>query len=312
MPYLLTRLFGASAPPDTLLRLHAEAPTFDLQSHSQHSDGELSPREVVEAAAAAGVELLSLTDHDTVDGVAEADAAARSAGLRLVTGVEISAIDAGTRDLHILGYLIDPADRSLRARLEQSRRDREARAEAMIEAVRALGFELDERPLQQRAAHGKSIGRPHIAEAVTGHPANSERLAAEECADPSAFLEAYLIDGRPAFRPRRAPSVAEAIEMIHAAGGVAVWAHPFWDVATPDEVIATVDRFVADGLDGVECFYRTHTREQTQLLAVHCERLGLLITGSADFHGPHHRQFSRFRAFSTFGRKPVLGRIADS
>jgi predicted metal-dependent phosphoesterase TrpH len=285
-------------------------PWFDLQSHSHHSDGELTPTAVVQAAAAAGVQLLSLTDHDTVDGVAEAAEAARKAGLRLVSGVEISALDGRQRDLHILGYLIDERDPVLRSRLEGYRRDRKARAEAMIDALRGLGFELDEEPLRARAAHGKSVGRPHIAEAVVRHPANAPRLAAEDCVDPSAFLEAYLIEGRPAFRPRRAPSVPEAITAIHDAGGVAVWAHPFWDVSNPADVLAAIDRFVDGGLDGIECFYATHGREQAELLADRCAELSLLSTGSADFHGPHHREFSKFLAFSTFGREPVLGPIA--
>jgi 3',5'-nucleoside bisphosphate phosphatase len=285
-------------------------PWFDLQSHSQHSDGELTPGAVVAAAAAAGVKLLSLTDHDTIDGVAEAADAARAHAVRLVSGVEISALDAGRRDLHILGYLVDERDPRLRARLESYRRDRQARAEAMIAAVRELGFELDEEPLHARAAHGKSVGRPHIAEAVVGHATNAQRLEAEDCVDPSAFLEAYLIEGRPAFRPRRAPSVPDAIAAIHDAAGVAVWAHPFWDVAKPEEVLDAIDRFVAAGLDGVECFYATHGREQAELLADRCAELSLLSTGSADFHGPHHREFSRFLAFSTFGREPVLGPIA--
>jgi 3',5'-nucleoside bisphosphate phosphatase len=285
-------------------------PTFDLQSHSQHSDGALSARDVVEAAATAGVELLSLTDHDTVDGVQEAIHTANQLGLRLVTGVEISAIDLGGRDLHILGYAIADQDPVLRRRLEAYRGDRETRAAAMIEALRELGFELDEAPLQARAAQGKSVGRPHIAEAAVRHPANAERLSAEDRLEPSAFLEAYLIQGRPAFRPRQVPSIAEAIDTIHDARGVAIWAHPFWDVAVPAEVLATIDRFVAIGLDGVECFYATHTRERTHLLADRCATLKLLSTGSDDFHGPEHRQFSKFRAFSTFGREPVLGPIA--
>ncbi len=290
--------------------MHAEPPVFDLQSHSHHSDGELSPRAVVEAAAEAGVELLALTDHDTVDGVGEALSAAGSARLRVVSGVEISAIDASGQDLHILGYLIDASDPDLRNRLEQSRRERGARAEAMIAAVQELGFAVDEDALRKRREQGKSIGRPHVAAAVVGDPANAARLAAEGCAEVSAFLEAYLIEGRPAFRRRRAPSVARAIGTIHDAGGIAVWAHPFFDVAEPRAVLATIDRFVADGLDGVECFYATHTREQAELLAAHCAERRLLSTGSADFHGPRHRHFSRFRAFSTFGLEPTLGPIA--
>jgi hypothetical protein len=104
--------------------------------------------------------------------------------------------------------------------------------------------------------------------------------------------------------------VADSIATIHEAGGVAVWAHPFWDVSEPPAVLETIERFHSYGLDGVECFYATHTREQTELLADRCGELGLLSTGSADFHGPDHAHFSRFRAFSTFGRDPVLGPIA--
>jgi predicted metal-dependent phosphoesterase TrpH len=104
--------------------------------------------------------------------------------------------------------------------------------------------------------------------------------------------------------------VAEAVEAIHAAGGVAIWAHPFWDVEDPEEVLAMIDRFRALGIDGVEAFYVTHTREQTELLAARCEDLELLSTGSADFHGPDNRLFSRFMAFDTEGLRPNLGPIA--
>jgi predicted metal-dependent phosphoesterase TrpH len=285
------------------------APTFDLQSHSIHSDGALKPREVVAAAADAGVELLSLTDHDSVDGVEEALSAASRAGIRLVTGVEISALDVDQRDLHILGYVVDPADRQLLERLEYYREDRQRRAAAMTAALRELGFELDESVLEARAAQGKSIGRPHLALAVVSHPANAERLAGEQRQEPSAFLEAYLIEGRPAFRSRESPTVPEAIEAIHEAGGLAVWAHPFWDISAADEVLAAIERFRAAGIDGVECFYATHSRQQAVLVADRCAELGMLATGSSDFHGPRHREFSRFRAFSTYGREPVLGPI---
>jgi predicted metal-dependent phosphoesterase TrpH len=289
--------------------LSDDAPTFDLQSHSIHSDGALPPAEVVAAAAEAGVELLALSDHDSVNGVEEALEAGRKHGVRVARAVEISAIDSGYDDLHILGYGVDHRDAELLDRLRGYREDRELRAERMADALRELGFELDETPLRARKEAGKTIGRPHLSQAVVSHPANAERLAAEGRAELSAFLEAYLIDGRPAFRPRTHPTVDTAIEVIHAAGGVAVWAHPFWDVKAPDDVLQAIDRFRATGLDGVECFYATHDREQADLLADRCAELGLLSTGSSDFHGPKHRLFSRFRAFSTYGREPALGPI---
>ena len=295
----------------TLPRLAEQPPTFDLQSHSIHSDGALPPREVVEAAAGAGVELFALSDHDSVDGVQEALEAARELGLRLVPAVEISAITEGEQDLHILGYVIDHQDPILLERLVSYRFDRVRRGHAMAQALREEGFELDEQLLAEREAQGKTIGRPHLAQAVVSHPANAERLQQEGLTELSPFLVAYLIDGRPAFRPREHPTVEESIAAIHEAGGVAVWAHPFWDVKDPEAVLATIDRFRAWGLDGVECFYAAHDREQTELLAARCDELGLLSTGSSDFHGPSHRIFSKFRAFSTYGHQPVLGPITE-
>ena len=109
---------------------------------------------------------------------------------------------------------------------------------------------------------------------------------------------------------RTIPSVPDSIEAIHDAGGVAIWAHPFWTIPERDAVLAMVDDLHARGIDGVECFYITHTREQAEVLLDRCDELGMLITGSSDFHGPGHREFSQFRAFSTYGREPRLGPIA--
>jgi 3',5'-nucleoside bisphosphate phosphatase len=287
-------------------------PRFDLQSHSRHSDGELTPTGVVEAAAAAGVELLALTDHDTVGGVAEAVGAAAAAGIRVCPAVEISSLDPAGADLHILGYLVDHGDSQLQAALTRYRADRQRRTRAMIDALSEDGWAVDEEALRERAAAGKAIGRPHIAQAVTSQAANAERLAAEGLEDSSSFLGAYLVEGRPTFRSREIPSVAEAIQTIHDAGGVAVWAHPFWDVSDPADVVATLERFRSCGIDGAECFYLTHTAEQTAVLAEYCAEHGLLRTGSSDFHGPHHRLLSSFRAFSLYGFSPELGAIGSS
>ena len=285
---------------------------FDLQSHSTHSDGALPAEEVVARAAGAGVELLALSDHDTVSGVSEALAAGERLGVQIVTAVEISAVDDGSpvpRELHILGYNIDYDGPQLSQRLEEFLSDREKRTLRMRDALRDVGFELDEAEIQQRIAEGKPIGRPHLAAAVLGAPANTERLAAEDIDDVGSLIRGYLIEGQPAFRLRETPTVGEAIDAIHDAGGVAIWAHPFWDVSDPDEVLSSIDRFRALGIDGVEAFYVTHTREQTELLAQRCADLGLLSTGSSDFHGPENRLFSRFLAFETYGLEPNLGPI---
>jgi len=291
------------------------APRFDLQSHSTHSDGVLAPAEVVARAAAAGVELLALSDHDTVSGVSEAIAAGERLGVHVVSAVEISAVDEDAsepRELHILGYNIDHDGAELRARLHEFLADREQRTLRMADALREAGLELDEAQIEQRVAEGKPIGRPHLAEAVLGARANADRLEQEHIDDIGSLIRGYLVEGRPAFRRRQTPTVAQAIDAIHDAGGLAVWAHPFWDVDDPADVLATIDRFSALGIDGVEAFYVTHTREQTELLAERCATLGLLSTGSADFHGPENRQFSRFLAFETYGLQPRLGSIAPA
>jgi 3',5'-nucleoside bisphosphate phosphatase len=289
----------------------AAAPTFDLQSHSTYSDGALPPAEVVARAKRAGVELLALSDHDTVEGVDEATTAARHAGIKVVPATELSSIDGDREDLHVLGYGIDHADPGLLAKLEEWREDRLNRGWRMAQALEELGWELKRDELTRRKDEGKPIGRPHIAQAAFNHPNNAQRLQDEGLATFSDLLVAYLIPGAPAFRRRTKPTVAEAIQAIHEAGGVAVWAHPFWDIEQAPEVTQSLDRFSKDGLDGVEAFYITFTDEQTQLLADAAEQRNLLTTGSADFHGPDHPHFHAFRAFDLYGRTARLGPIAD-
>lgn len=297
-------------------------PRFDLQSHSLHSDGELEPAEVVARAAQAGIEVLALSDHDTVDGVEEAIAAGAEHGVGIVSAIEISALDREgdddfgvphqrTRDLHILGYGIDHEDAGFSVALERFRADRGQRADRMVTALRDCGFHVDTAQLERRRADGGSIGRPHLAEAVFSHPDNAERIAAEGLNHPSDVLVAYLLPGTPAFRARSVPTIEDAVTAIHRAGGVAIWAHPFWDVESPDEVVSTLKRFAETGVDGVEAFYTTFDEAQTRLLAETAASLGMLTTGSADFHGPSHDRFNRFGAFETYGLEGGVGRVLD-
>jgi predicted metal-dependent phosphoesterase TrpH len=286
------------------------APRFDLQSHSTHSDGALPPSAVVELAAGAGVELLALTDHDTVGGVSEALGAGERDGVRVIPAVEISAVDPDStprRELHILGYGIEHTGAGLERALAGFLADRQERTLRMAGALRELGLELDEAQIAARVDAGEPIGRPHLAAAVLSHPGNAPRLEAEGIDETGSFIKAYLVEGRPAFRLRETPTVAEAIAAIHDAHGVAVWAHPFWDISDAAQVRARLDAFRALRIDGVEAFYVTHTREQTELLAERAAALNMLSTGSADFHGPENRQFSRFLAFDTYGIEPNLG-----
>ena len=284
-------------------------PTFDLQSHSIHSDGALPAADVVARAAAAGLALTALTDHDTVDGVPEAKEAAERHGIALSPAAELSAVHGAHEDLHVLGYELDVQDADLLAALHDFRGDRARRIEQMADRLRELGFELDDAPLAARRAAGKPIGRPHLADAVLAHPANAQRLRDEGIDGRDALFPPYLVPGAKAYVARSRPTVAQAIEVIHAAGGVAVWAHPFWDIDRTDETLATLAAFAEAGLDGVEAFYAAHSAEQTKVLHDAAAEHGLLTTGSADFHGPTHERFNAFGAFELHGLEPNLGPI---
>ncbi len=230
--------------------------------------------------------LLALTDHDTVDGVSAAIDAAREHSIAVTPAVELSSVGAGREDLHILGYEIDHTDPALLSALEDFRQDRVRRIHEMAERLRERGFTIP--PIEH-----ESPGRPHLAQALA--PQLPEL-------DNDAIFATYLVPGTPTYAGRQRPTVEEAIGVIHQAGGVAVWAHPFWDLDTPD-----LDTF--PGLDGVEVFYPTYTEAQTRELYAAATARGLLTTGSSDFHGPEHERFNRFRSFETYGLAPELGPI---
>src|SRR6202034_2230647 len=180
---------------------------------------------------------------------------------------------------HILGYLVNHTNPEFNATLATFLADREQRTLRMADNLRGLGIELDQRAIDVRVSAGEPIGRPHLAEAALAHPANAQRLRAENIDDIGSFIKGYLIEGRPAFALRLTPTVQEAVDAIHAAGGVAIWAHPFWDVEDSDEALAMVERFRGLGIDGIEAFYVTHTQAQTELLAKRCAELDMLSTG---------------------------------
>ena len=188
-------------------------------------------------------------------------AAAREHGLRCSPAAELSAVHRPDADVHILGYELR-LDRGLLDALEGFRADRARRIEAMAGRLRELGLDVDDRELRARREQGLPLGRPHLASAVLSD-ANAARLGELGVHDRDSLFAALLVPGAPAYVPRTRPTTADAIAAIHAAGGVAVWAHPYWD---EDDPLPVLERFVAEGIDGVECFYATHTEEQVRTL----------------------------------------------
>jgi predicted metal-dependent phosphoesterase TrpH len=257
---------------------------IELQSHSTVSDGQLEPAEVVAQAAAAGVTTLALTDHDAIAGVAEAMSAAEEHSIELVPATEMSCVHEFAEDLHICGYWVDLG--SIAAACERAQHERVTRAGKIVEKLRAEGFHLHLEDAVREAGDALSIGRPHIAR------------AAGATGDLGPFFEEYLVPGAKAFVPRRWPSAEEAVEVIKQAGGVAVVAHPYWDISEPAEVD---DLIRALDVDGVETFYPTHTEEQTRHLLELCDEFDLIPTASSDYHGPTHKTFAKFGAYDTYG-----------
>jgi predicted metal-dependent phosphoesterase TrpH len=248
----------------------------DLHTHSTASDGTLTPAELVTAAGAAGLSVVALTDHDTTRGWAPA-LAALPAGLTLVRGAELSCRWNGVPHgiaLHLLAYLFDPAHQPLADELARVRQAREHRAELMIDLLRADGVDVtwDE---VRRYANGATVGRPHLAQALI------RRGLVDTVSE--AFAPQWL--GQRYRLPKADIDVFTALKLVRAAGGVAVFAHPRATVrgrVVPDELIVEL---AAAGLFGLEADHEDHSPAQRAHVRALAADLGLVVTGSSDFHG---------------------------
>jgi predicted metal-dependent phosphoesterase TrpH len=246
----------------------AEPAFVDLQTHTTASDGALPPAAVVEAAQHAGLHAIAITDHDTVDGLDEATAAGARLGVRVVPGVELSA-HYGDDELHLLGlHLGDRA--TMRDALADLRQQRVRRAERIVATLNAHGIPVTMEAVRQEAGDG-AIGRPHIARAM---------LAAGVVKEFREAFDKWLGFGRPAYAPKDRFDVADAIALVHRAGGLAVWAHPGVD-ATP----LRIERLAAMGLDGVEVLHPSHPPYLSERLVEYVEKARLLPSGGSDWHG---------------------------
>ena len=240
--------------------------------HTTASDGRLAPVDLVARAAAAGLTTISVTDHDTIAALAEVTAAAAAKGIRVVPGIELTAIDHG-RDVHMLGYFFDPASAPLAALLHSQRALRVLRVREIAGTLASLNMPIDvEGVLLAAAARpGSSVGRPQLARALVraGHVRSVQ----------DAF-DRWLATGRPAFVPRTGPTPLDVIQTIHGAGGVASFAHP--GVTRRDELIGPL---VDHGLDAIEVYHSDHTPEDVVAYRGLATRLGTLVSGGSDFHG---------------------------
>ena len=249
---------------------------IDLHLHTTASDGRCSPKELVDRAAAAGVSVMAVTDHDTTQGIDDAASAARAHGLEVVAGIEITAVESA-RDIHILGYFINPADIQLAGFLIRQRTQRIARVKAVGDRLTLLGMPIDITPLiaQAREDGGRSVGRPQIARAM---------VAAGYVADTREAFDRWLATGRPAFVPRAGAPPEEVIRMLRGAGGLASLAHP-GQTAVDSRILAYADA----GLDALEVYHPDHDKTSTERYRALAARLKLLATGGSDFHGdPSH------------------------
>jgi predicted metal-dependent phosphoesterase TrpH len=247
-------------------------PTVDLHGHSTASDGHLAPTAVVEAARVAGLTAMALTDHDTVGGVAEAQAAGERLGVRVVAGAELSA-HLGGEEIHLLALHIDRVD-VIATELARFRDDRVSRAEQMVARLGTAGVVVTMDDVMREAAGG-AVGRPHVARAV---------VAAGGARDVREAFDRFLGDGRPAYVDKPRLEARDAIALAHAAGGIAVWAHPKGEGRREK-----VEPLVAAGLDGLEVLHPVHNADDRARLQALADFFGLVTSGGSDWHAiPDH------------------------
>lgn len=253
----------------------AAATVIDLHTHSSVSDGTETPTELLESAKAAGIDVLGITDHDTVGGWDEAEAAARRVGIALVRGIEVTCRE-DSLSIHLLGYLTDPHDAALMGELAKARDSRATRLERMVERMAEGGIRITYPEVLAQVAPGATPGRPHIADALIANGTIRHR--------DEAFAE-WLHDRSPYYVHHYSLDPVDAVRLVRQAGGVPVLAHPF--TQTRGDVIGDglIERMAVAGLAGLEAHHRDHGPDEVRHALELAESLDLLVTGSSDYHG---------------------------
>jgi predicted metal-dependent phosphoesterase TrpH len=248
---------------------------IDLHAHSNVSDGTQAPGAVMASAAEAGIDVVALTDHDSTDGWAEAAVAAREHGVALVPGMEISCRTSEGISVHLLCYLHDPAHPGLLDEITKAKDARFTRAERMVSLL-AEDYPLSWDDVIHHVAPGATLGRPHIADAL---------VAAGVVADRTEAFESILTSRSRYFVQHYAPDPAFAVELVRAAGGVPVFAHPVASARGRIVGERTYREMIDAGLAGLEIYHRDNPEEGRAFLRKLADRHGLLVTGSSDYHG---------------------------
>jgi len=253
----------------------------DLHVHTKASDGVLTPTELVSLAVSRNLRAIAITDHDSIDGVEEAQAAARGKGILVVPGVEINT-DYGKEEVHILGYFINTGSEELNGTLAELRKARTVRAEKIVDQLGRLGLPVCMDRVLEIAGAG-SVGRPHIAAALV------EKGYALSVRD--AFVR-YLSRGAPGYVPRYKITPAEAVQIVTGAGGVPVLAHP--GLLDQNKRLPAhkglFPELMAAGIKGIEVYYPKHTPEMVRQYEAVCDRCQLISTGGSDYHGPGQKE----------------------
>lgn len=253
--------------------------TIDLHCHTTASDGRHSPTELVQMAAEMGLRAIAVCDHDSTEGLEEALAAGRAAGIEVIPSVELSC-DVAEGELHMLGYYPDYADQTFQAELTRLRVGRIGRAQAMVQKLTALGYPISFQRVQELAGEG-AIGRPHIAQAL---------IEARLVQNKGEAFERLIGRQGPAYVERAKLSPADACRMLRRVGGLPVFAHPFIALASgrvlePMPVEPALPALVEAGLAGLEVYYPNYTPVLIERLLRLSRHYGLLVTGGSDFHG---------------------------
>ena len=250
---------------------------IDLHTHSNRSDGTDSPAELVERAACLGMDVVALTDHDAMDGWAEAVGAGVRGGVQVLPGVEISCCYAGA-GVHLLGYLVDPTYSPLTAELTAVLAGRDSRLPKILERLQALDIDVTLDDVRRVAGQATALGRPHVADALV-------ELKLKDVRTRDEAFDKYLSPGRPAYVDRYAADLVTMIGLVAAAGGVSVVAHPWARQSRAVLTPTALAELATAGLCGVEVDHEDHDELTRAELAELTEALGLVHTGSSDYHG---------------------------